>query len=209
MTSVTVHLMRHGEVDNPEGIVYGQLPGFGLSHGGHAAAARMAGLLLAAGHPVRAVVASPLLRAQESAAPIARAFGLPVLNDARLTEAGNAFEGLPLRQRRNLLAHPAHWYTLANPLRPSWGEPYQEVAARMAAAIRCCLDLAPAGGEVLAVSHQLPIWVTRLFLERRPLAHLPRHRQCAPASLTTLTFRDRRLAALTYWEPATPPAVGA
>lgn len=201
MVTTTVHLMRHGEVHNPDGILYGRLPGFGLSAHGWAMAERVAETLVAGGHDVRAVVASPLQRAQESAVPTAQAFGLPVRTEDGLIEAGTAFEGLSRRERRGL-AHPRHWARFLNPLRPSWGEPYRQVVGRMVAATRTCLDLAPTGGEVVAVSHQLPIWVTRLFLERRPLAHDPRHRQCALASLTSLMFRDRRLVSLTYWEPA-------
>ena len=58
------------------------------------------------------------------------------------------------------------------------------------------------GREALLVSHQLPVWATRLWLEGRPLVHDPRHRQCSLASLTSLTFDDRTLVGLSYWEPA-------
>ncbi|NLI18303.1 MAG: histidine phosphatase family protein [Actinomycetales bacterium] len=198
----TVHLMRHGEVFNPDGILYGRLPGYGLSRRGQRMVERVAEVLHSGGHDIRAVVASPLQRAQESAAPTARAFGVPVLADGNLVEATNLFEGLAVNRNRAQLAHPRYWPRYVNPFRPSWGEPYADQVERMTLAVRQALALVPDGGEVLAVSHQLPIWVTRLFLERRPLAHDPRHRQCALASLTTLTFNGRRLVALTYWEPA-------
>ncbi|NCD16907.1 MAG: histidine phosphatase family protein [Actinobacteria bacterium] len=202
MALSTVHLMRHGEVHNPEGVLYGRLPGFTLSDRGRAMADRVAEVLHAGGHDIRAVLASPLQRAQETAAPIARTFGVPLGTDHRLIEAENDFEGLAVNAHRLRLAHPRYWVRYLNPLRPSWGEPYEAQVTRVTGAVRAALDLVPDGGEVLAVSHQLPIWVTRLFLERRPLAHDPRHRQCALASLTTLTFDGRRLVALTYWEPA-------
>lgn len=198
----TVHLMRHGEVFNPDGILYGRMPGYGLSRRGQRMVERVAEVLHSGGHDIHAVVASPLQRAQESAAPTARAFGVPVLTNEDLIEAGNAFEGLAVNRNRLQLAHPKFWSRYVNPFEPSWGEPYTQQVARMTRAIRAALDLVPDGGEVLAVSHQLPIWATRLFLERRPLAHDPRHRQCSLASLTTLTFTGRRLGALTYWEPA-------
>lgn len=209
MALSTVHLMRHGEVRNPEGILYGRLPGFALSERGQAMAERVAAVLHGGGHDIRAVVASPLQRAQESAAPVARAFSLPVTTDHRLIEAANDFEGLAVNAHRLMLAHPRYWGRYLNPFRPSWGEPYEDQVDRVADAIRAALGLVPDGGEVLAVSHQLPIWVTRLFLERRPLAHDPRHRQCTLASLTTLTFDGRRLVALTYWEPAADLVPGA
>lgn len=202
MPQSTVHLMRHGEVFNPEAILYGRMPGYGLSRRGRRMTERVGEVLHSGGHDIRAVVASPLERAQESAAPTAEAFGLPVLTNDDLVEAVNLFEGLAVNRNRLQLANPKYWPRYRNPFEPSWGEPYAEQVTRMSGAIRSALELVPDGGEVLAVSHQLPIWVTRLFLERRPLAHDPRRRQCSLASLTSLTFDGRRLVALTYWEPA-------
>lgn len=202
MPLATVHLMRHGEVHNPDGILYGRLPGFSLSDRGQAMAERVADVLHAGGHEIHAVLASPLQRAQESAVPTAEAFGVTVRTDRGLVEAANDFEGVAVNRNRLRLAHPRYWPRYVNPFQPSWGEPYADQVDRMSGVIRRALGIVPDGGEVLAVSHQLPIWVTRLFLERRPLAHDPRHRQCALASLTSLTFDGRRLVALTYWEPA-------
>lgn len=201
MERTTVHLMRHGEVHNPAGVLYGRLPGFDLSPLGQAMARRVAQVLHDGGHDIRAVVASPLERAQQSAAPTADAYGLEVRRDDNLIEAANHFEGQAVNADRALLAHPRHWRYYLNPLRPSWGEAYESQVARMRLAIVAALRVAE-GGEALLVSHQLPIWCMRLFLERRPLAHDPRRRQCALASLTSLTFEGRRLVGLSYWEPA-------
>ncbi|MFH5821995.1 histidine phosphatase family protein [Georgenia sp. AZ-5] len=208
MQRTTVHLMRHGEVHNPDGILYGRLPGYRLSGRGQAMATRVADVLHSGGHDIRAVIASPLQRAQETAGPTAAAYGVGVAEDARLIEAINHFEGVAVNRDRSVLAHPRNWHVYRNPLRPSWGEPYREQVARMSGAISSALTLA-AGGEALLVSHQLPIWVTRLFLERRPLVHDPRRRQCALASLTSLTFDGRRLVGLSYWEPAGELLLGA
>ena len=71
-----VHLVRHGEVHNPDGLLYGRAPGFALSRAGHAMAARAAAAL-AAGDVV-ALVSSPLQRARETAAPLAERLGLDV-----------------------------------------------------------------------------------------------------------------------------------
>lgn len=196
-----MHLMRHGEVHNPTGVLYGRLPGFGLSPLGQAMARRVTQVLHDGGHDVRAVIASPLERAQQSAAPTAAAYGLQVRRDDNLIEAANHFEGQAVNADRGIVAHPRHWRYLLNPLRPSWGEPYASQVARMRLAITAALRAAE-GGEALLVSHQLPIWCVRLFLERRPLAHDPRRRQCALASLTSLTFEGRRLVGLCYCEPA-------
>lgn len=202
MPLATIHLMRHGEVSNPDGVLYGRLPGYPLTDRGRGMAERVADTFVKGNHDIRLVISSPLQRAQESAAPTARAFGLETRTDDRLIEAGNAFEGERVNANRLALAHPRNWARYVNPARPSWGEPHAEIAARMEAAIRGALDLLPDGGEALLVSHQLPIWVTRLHIEGRSFLHDPRRRQCALASLTSLTFDDRRLASLGYSQPA-------
>ena len=201
MARTTIHLMRHGEVHNPEGILYGRLPGYHLSTLGHQMAQQVADVLSASGHDITQVITSPLERARESGAPTAAAFGLASTTEARLIEAGSSLEGIAVNRNRWILAHPAYWGSYVNPLRPSRGEPYREIVERMRGAVVSALDVAE-GHEALLVSHQLPIWSLRLFLEGRPLAHDPRRRQCALASLTSLTFEDRTLVGLAYWEPA-------
>ncbi|MFD1716457.1 histidine phosphatase family protein [Georgenia deserti] len=208
MERTTVHLMRHGEVHNPDGILYGRLSGYRLSDRGRQMAARVAEDLREGGHDVRAVVASPLLRAQQTAAATAEAYGLEVATDPRLIEAANHFEGLAVSADRRQLAHPRHWPAYLNPLRPSWGEPYRAQVRRVRDAVVAVLDKV-AGGEAVLVSHQLPIWVTRRHLEGRPLWHDPRRRECSLASLTSLTFVGRRLIAVGYREPAADLLVGA
>ena len=121
MVRTTIHVMRHGEVYNPEGILYGRRPGYHLSALGAAMAQRVAHVLSATGHDVVAVITSPLERARESGAPTAEAFGLTPTTDVRLTEAGNHFEGVPVNRDRRVLTHPQHWRYYVNPLRPSWG----------------------------------------------------------------------------------------
>src|SRR5213076_2456489 len=86
-----VHLLRHGEVHNPTGILYGRLPGFHLSENGRNQAEIVAKALADADLTV--VLASPLERAQETAAPIAALHGLDVQTDDGLIEADNRFEG--------------------------------------------------------------------------------------------------------------------
>lgn len=200
-----VHLLRHGEVHNPTGVLYGRLEGFGLSERGHAMARRVAEHLAGRRDAPRAdvvrVVASPLQRAQETAAPIAEAFGLEVVTDERLIEAENRFQGLTVGVGDGALSRPRHWPWLWNPFRPSWGEPYREQVARMLAAVHAARDAAE-GHEAVVVSHQLPIWVLRLALEGRRLWHDPRRRECTLASLTSVRFEGRELAGVTYCEPA-------
>lgn len=194
-----VHVMRHGEVENPSGVLYGRLAGYHLSELGRKMADRVAEHL--ADRDVTHVVASPLERARETASPIAAAHGLAVASDERLIEAENVFQGRTFGVGDGSLRNPSHWKYLVNPFRPSWGEPYIEQVVRMTAALGAARDAAR-GHEAVCVSHQLPIWVTRCFAERRRLWHDPRRRQCSLASLTTFTYRGDTIVSVGYSEPA-------
>ncbi|WP_037916702.1 histidine phosphatase family protein [Actinacidiphila yeochonensis] len=191
--------MRHGEVHNPEGVLYGRRPDFHLSELGRRMADRVAEHL--SGRDIRYVVASPLERAQETAAPVAAAHGLDVAVDERLIEAANVFEGKTFGVGDGALRRPANWKYLTNPFRPSWGEPYAEQAERMKAALRAARDGA-VGHEAVCVSHQLPIWIARCSVEGRRLWHDPRRRQCTLASLTSFTFQGDEIVSVAYTEPA-------
>ena len=148
------------------------------------------------------VVASSLDRAQETAAPIASAHGLPITTDDRVIEAGNYFEGKTFGVGDGSLRNPRHWPQLVNPFKPSWGEPYEEIADRMLAAIADA-RVAARGHE--AVDRQPPAaGLDRCAPSSRAsrLWHDPRKRQCSLASLTSLTFPGDELESITYSEPA-------
>ena len=193
-----VNLVRHGEVYNPTGVLYGRLPGFRLSEAGEAMAITDAAAL--ADHDVRLVVSSPLERARQTAAPIAAEFGLDVEIDERLIESSNHFEGMTFGVGDGSLRHPSNWTKLYNPFRPSWGEPYAEVAARMLAACEDARRKAE-GHEAVLVSHQLPIWITRRAVEGRRLWHRPDRRECALASITSFRYEGDRIVEVGYDEP--------
>ncbi|WP_214409939.1 histidine phosphatase family protein [Sphaerisporangium fuscum] len=197
MTETTVvHLLRHGEVHNPEGLLYGRLPGYHLSDNGRSMADMVAKAL--AGRDIVALFSSPLERAQETAAPLAQSTGLEIQTDERLTEAENVFQGMAVG---GMFRAPGNYRYLWNPRRPSWGEPYVQVVERMRSIINDARRRAR-GHEVVLVSHQLPIWIIRLAAEGRRLWHDPRRRQCALASVTSFTFEGDRLASVGYSEPA-------
>jgi broad specificity phosphatase PhoE len=200
-----VHLVRHGEVENPRQVLYGRLPGYHLSADGRMMAKAAAGFL--AGRDVTVLLTSPLERAQETAEPIAEEFGLTPVIDERLIEPWNHFEGMTFGVGDGSLRQPRHWRHLVNPLRPSWGEPYRSVADRMLAA---CLDAvrAASGHEAVCVSHQLPIWTARRAAEGRRLWHHPARRQCALGSVTSLTYTGGRVTAVSYAEPSAPARRG-
>ncbi len=211
-----IHLVRHGEVHNPTGVLYGRLPGFRLSDAGEQQAKVTCQFLAdrGAGRDVAAVIASPLERAQQTAAPIGEQFGLEVGVDHRLIESENVFEGGVVEVGPKILSHPHLWPHLRNPFRPSWGEEYALIARRVLAAVQ---DAAAqvAGREAVLVSHQLPIYMARRAAEGRRLWHRPDRRQCALASVTTLVFAEdrpdgpngsaeRRLLRVDYTQPNGP-----
>jgi broad specificity phosphatase PhoE len=199
MSKTVVHLMRHGEVHNPSGVLYGRMPGYYLSDLGKQMAQRVADSI--GDRDITHLRVSPLERAQQTAEPLAKALGLGIVTDDRVIESENWFQGKQFGVGDGALRKPSAWMKLYNPFKPSWGEPYKDIVARMMAAVYDARDAAR-GHEAVIVSHQLPIWTTRLHVEKRSFLHDPRKRQCTLCSLTSFTFHDDRLAAVGYSEPA-------
>jgi broad specificity phosphatase PhoE len=193
-----LHLVRHGEVHNPQRVLYGRLPNFRLSDAGRRMALAAAEHVRDLGHGVTALYVSPLQRAQESAEPFAELFSLDPVTDERVIEPTNVFEG---RRMDRALMNPLNWRHLRTPALPSWGEPYAEVVVRMAAAMRDAWDAAD-GGDAVIVSHQLPIWITHLAVASAPLRHDPRQRRCALSSVTSFERDGARWREVAYAEPA-------
>lgn len=194
-----LHLLRHGEVHNPEQILYGRLPGFPLSDLGRQMAEIVATSLT--GRNITVLISSPMERARQTAQPLATALGLSIDLDERLTEANNIFEGQRFGHGSASLWNPSIWWRFRDPWRPSWGEPYVRIASRVLAAVTDARERAR-GQEAVLVSHQLPIWMARSVVERRRLYHDPRRRKCSLASLTSLEYDDDALVSVTYTEPA-------
>ncbi|MGH3860147.1 histidine phosphatase family protein [Actinokineospora sp.] len=208
MSKTIVHLLRHGEVHNPTGILYGRIPGFRLSATGERQALTVAEYLRE--NDIVHVVASPLDRAQQTATPIAASHRLELATDDRLIESANVFQGQRVSVGDGALRSLKNWPHLRNPLTPSWGEPYLEIAHRMLAAVHRARTAAD-GHEAVCVSHQLPVWTLRRYLEGKRLWHNPTKRECSLASLTSLVFDDERLIDIRYAEPvgaSDPKATG-
>ncbi|MDR1768220.1 MAG: histidine phosphatase family protein [Propionibacteriaceae bacterium] len=200
MAVSVVHLVRHGQVDNPGGVLYGRLPGFHLSDLGRQMAQAVGRYF--ADFDLSYLVCSPLERAQETMAPIAANHpGLEIHTDPRVTEAANLFQGQSFGRYNQNLLRPSNFKHLLNPLRPSWGESYLGIAARMGQAIAEAAERC-AGHEAVVVSHELPIWMARLSAEGKHLWHDPRKRQARLASVTSFSFEDGRLRRIDYAEPA-------
>ncbi len=199
MPANRVHLVRHGEVYNPSGVLYEQLPNFHLSDRGKLMALASAQELKSQKAPIKALFSSPLVRAQESAEPFESLFKLELQTDQRLIEPTNAFRGRKMGAK-NLALKPHLWWHFRNPARPSWGEPYVSIIARMNEAMIAAAE-SVSGGDVVLVTHQLPIWITHLSLQGEKLAHDPRKRRCSLSSITTFEYLDGNFVEVNYLEP--------
>ena len=200
MVADRIHLVRHGEVHNPEGVLYGRLPNFGLSDLGHKMAAAAAEEIKSQGRRITALYCSPLQRTRESARPFTQIFGLDPITDERFIEPTNVFQGKVLSAGR-LMVQPNRWIHFRNPNRPSWGEPYTDVVARMMEGV---LEAANSvkSGDVVIVSHQLPIWMMHSAVNGKKLPHNPTQRRCTLSSITSFEIRDGQLVEVDYREPA-------
>jgi broad specificity phosphatase PhoE len=199
MSRTTVHVLRHGEVHNPSKILYGRLPDFHLSELGRQMA--KAGAEALADRDVTYLVASPLERAQETAEPFAAQFKLDIAADVRLIESSNFFEGKKVSPGDGSFRNPRNWWVLRDPITPSWGEAYLVIAQRMFEAVQAA-RVAAEGHEAVCISHQLPIWTLRRYVEGKRLWHDPRRRQCGLASLTSFRFEGAKIVGVDYSEPA-------
>ena len=199
MPASLLHLVRHGEVFNPSGVLYERIDGFGLSDLGHQMAAAAANQLKTEGVQIAKLIASPLQRTKESVAPIEKLFGLEAELDPRVIEPWNLFRGLRPGPKA-ILKRPSLILNLHNPAKPSWGEPFAEITSRMNQA---ALDhwSGSESGDVVIVSHQLPIWMLYRSSKGLKLAHDPRDRRCSLSSITTFEVVDGKLKELSYREP--------
>jgi len=196
MPATQVHLVRHGEVFNPDGVLYGRLPNFRLSDAGVSGAAKAAKNLQSAGVQVSKLVVSPLERTRQSAEPISKLFEIDPVIDERIIEPYNFFEGKKVTAS-SVLLKPNLWFKLRNPMEPSWGEPFAAIASRMNEAIIEAAESVDSG-DVVFVTHQLPIWVTHLASKGKPLAHLPNRRRCSTSSITSFNYDSGKLTEIGY-----------
>ena len=196
----TIHFVRHGEVHNPEKILYGLQPGWRLSDRGNEMAAVIGEWSTKL--DLGAIHSSPLQRAQETVAPIIAKHKLSLTTDKNLIEASNIFEGKIFELGSGVLRHPSSWRYLYNPWKPSWGEPYEQLISRMLKGLFAARDAA-GGKDAICVSHQLPIWILRSAVEGRRLLHDPRKRECTLASVTSFELdNEGMISSVSYSEPA-------
>jgi broad specificity phosphatase PhoE len=196
--TTTIHLVRHGEVENPKGVVYGRLPGYHLSERGLHQAQEASRHL--AGADIGCVWSSPLERAQETAAAIAEPHSLEITTDERLIESDTTLEGVA-RTVAAVLRDPRHWWKFRNPMQPSWGESFLAIRGRMLSAIRAAIAAAD-GREAVVVSHQTPVLVARFALAGRRVPPWLGMTPCETGSVTTLLLEGDQLVRASYFRPA-------
>lgn len=199
MPASRLHFVRHGEVFNPKGLLYERLDGYPLSERGHKMAEAAAKELAGMGREVSRLIVSPLERTRQSAAPVAEQFGLEPVIDERIIEPWNLLRGYPMGPRA-LLAKPSLALNLYNPSRPSWGEPFSQIANRMTEAALAGWE-STESGDVVFVSHQLAIWMTYRSAMGLRLPHNPRNRRCSLSSITSFEVQDGKLVPVDYREP--------
>lgn len=200
MPADRIHLVRHAEVFNPDGILYGRLENFRITDRGVQMAKLAAEDVASLDRKISALFVSPLQRARESAKPFQEKFGLLPIVDERLIEPFNIFEGRNIKGGR-LLVRPNLWFHLRNPRTPSWGEPFSSIATRMSAAMNDAFD-SVASGDVVLVTHQLPIWIAHSIAVGKPLAHNPANRRCSLSSITSFERQNQKFVEVDYREPA-------
>ncbi len=200
-----VHLVRHAEVDNPEHLVYADLPGFGLSPHGVEQARRVGRYL--GPRPVVAIWSSPLERSLRTAEEIAGRTGVPVKVDQDLTEwkvtarwKGHTWREIPQLFPGELEAYLEHPESL-----PFEDETLEELAERMSATARR-LDAEHPHGDVVIVSHQDPIQAGRLRLIGAPLGGIHQDKPGHGAVVSLRPGTTWRLE--TVWEPGESPRAG-
>jgi broad specificity phosphatase PhoE len=201
--SARLHLVRHCDVANPRRVLYGYLPGFGLSEKGRGQAEAIGRRL--ADQPIRVIRTSPLQRARETAAIVARHLDGPdVIPDDDLVEArfSRYLQGVPYGQvpwRR-----PLWWVHMVWPGLLARDETVTAMADRVERSLQRLLDQVPEGGGI-CISHGDPIqafWIRHLGRRAWALHRL----QCAKGGMLVLDYLDRRLSAVRYIPPQSDAA---
>ncbi|NEG96243.1 histidine phosphatase family protein [Bifidobacterium sp. SMB2] len=215
MPATTIHLVRHGEVYNPDHVLYERLPNFHLSDRGVRMAQATARYIAAHSgiNQASAVYSSPLDRTRETAGEILAALNsvrterdeptLELHTDKRVIEAGSEFRGKRIGHGDGALWRPENLKLIRNLHKPTWGESYAHIGARMSDFVYEKVD-EYAGRQVIVVSHESPIWSFRHLMETGHAEHWMFLRKTALASVTSFTFDadTHELIAIAYADPA-------
>ena len=226
MPATTIHFVRHGEADNPNHVLYERLSGFHLSARGVRMAQATARYIATVPQMrgITAIYSSPLERTRETAREIENALRniadsayvkahcdedsaqsqeSDIILDKRLIEAGNNFRGKRIGYGEGALWKNNNWKLVANLWKPSWGESYRSIATRVGDFVREQVRKHP-GEQIVAVTHESPIWSYRHLLETGHAEHNMLLRHTALASITSITYdcETLRVLSITYVDPA-------
>jgi broad specificity phosphatase PhoE len=158
-----VHLVRHGEVENPQGVFYGRIPGYFLSKNGEEQAHTLGKHL--SSRPVAAIYASPLDRTKQTAQIVASYLSnIPITHDERLIEVGSPLQGQLMKDLADTFYN---FYT--DPYIAQGGETMEGIVARMQSFFD---EIVPrhTGEEIIVVSHGDPIMLMRAVATKNPVA---------------------------------------
>jgi len=164
----TIYFVRHGHVENKDGIIYGRLPGYRLSKQGREEAELAATYL--ANKNITQIYSSPLERCVETAEIIAekvkitkieRLLGLTEVNAAK-------WEGQPWA---HMIENPYYDKLINDPDTDKTDENLKDMAKRMVNATNKILD-DHKGENIACISHEFPILALKLKLENKPLVTL-------------------------------------
>ena len=196
-----VLLMRHADVENPQGVIYGHLPGFRLSELGRAQAAAVGRSLRDRG--IRRIVHSPLDRARETAEIVNAQLPspAPLIPESELREAefGRYLQGvkrwqIPVRRPR-FFVHKLRRGALAG------DESIETLGRRVLDVVHRVAREHP--DEVsLLVSHADPLQATWILLDKRPQTEREMyHRQVEKAAILDLEMQGDRVVSTRYIPP--------
>jgi broad specificity phosphatase PhoE len=194
-------LMRHADVENPNRVLYGHLPGFPLSALGRAQAAAVGQSLRDRG--IRRIVHSPLERARETADIVNAQLPalVPLIPEPALREAefGRYLQGVPYWQipvrRPRWLMHKLRRGSLA-------GDESIETLGRRVLGVAEKLASEHPGEVSLCVSHADPLQAAWILLDGRPQTEREMyHKQCEKAAMLELDFDEGRVFSTRYLPP--------
>ncbi|HEX6538002.1 MAG TPA: histidine phosphatase family protein [Candidatus Dormibacteraeota bacterium] len=194
-----LYLVRHCDVQNPEGVLYGHLPSFGLSPKGVEQAHALGRFFAAT--PVRAILTSPLERARQTADVIdSYLHDVPVEATDELTEARFGLYLQGVRPRDVPWRRPLWWVHMAWPGLLPIDERIGDMAARVRRPLMQLLHDHPGDGGI-CLSHGDPIQAFWVEADGRPPYALHRL-QCAKGGMLVLDYDGEALQRLEYWSPA-------
>ena len=194
-----VYLVRHCDVHNPSGVLYGHLPGFHLSAKGVRDAEALGTYLSQS--PARRIDTSPLERARETADIIAsRVPGIPVVTTDDLIEARFGLYLQGVRPRDIPWRRPLWFVHMLWPGLLKNDESVPQMAQRVRRTVLQLIRDFPGRGGI-CVSHGDPIQAFWVEADGRPAYALHRL-ECAKGGLLELDYDGERLINVTYRSPA-------